>query len=74
LNAAFQKLHTLKSCVKVVMALATLAGGLLLIRLCGEKRLQRFLNFIFFRRKYQKNAMTHEGREQTMVSHNVISN
>ena len=47
------KCHTLKSCAGVVFIGAAVAGMLLIIRLVGEKRLQRFLNFIllFKRRK-----------------------
>lgn len=42
------KSHTFKSCAGVVLIGATVAGLFLIIRLVGEKRLQRFLNFIFF--------------------------
>ena len=46
------KCHTFKSCAGVILIGAAVAGFLLMIRLVGEKRLQRFLNFIlFFRRK-----------------------
>ena len=46
------KCHTLKSCVSVVFIGTAVAGMLLIIRLVGEKRLQRFLNFIlFFKRR-----------------------
>ncbi len=55
------------------MALATLAGGLFLIRLCGEERLQRFFNIVFIGRYYQKKALTHEGQRHSVVSHDLIS-
>ena len=42
------KCHTLKSCAGVVFIGAAVAGMLLIIRLVGEIRLQRFLNFILF--------------------------
>ena len=73
LSTVFQKLVTLKSCAKVVMALATLAGGLFLIRVCGEERLQRIVNTIFMEGYYQKNEITHEDRIQSAVSHNLTS-
>lgn len=41
------KCHTFKSCAGVVLIGAAVAGFLLIIRLVGEKRLQRFVNFIF---------------------------
>ena len=73
MNSVIQKLDTLKSCAKVVLALATLAGGLFLIRVCGEERLQRFVNTIFMGGYYQKNAITHQDRTQSVVSDNLIS-
>ena len=49
---ACDKCHTLKSCAGVVFITTALAAMLLIIRLVGEKRLQRCLNFIlFFRRR-----------------------
>ncbi len=45
------KCHTFKSCAGVVLIGAAVAGFLLIIRLVGEKRLQRFLYFIFFLRR-----------------------
>jgi hypothetical protein len=49
------KCHTFKSCAGVVLIGATVAGFFLIIRLVGEKRLQRFLNFIFiFKRRKPK--------------------
>jgi hypothetical protein len=42
------KCHTLKSCAGVVLIAAAAAGMILIIRLVGEIRLQRFLNFILF--------------------------
>jgi hypothetical protein len=46
------KCHTLKSCAGVLLIAAAVAGTLLIIRLLGEKRLQRYLDFIiFFHRK-----------------------
>jgi hypothetical protein len=48
----FDKYHTLKSCAGVVLIGAVAAGMILIIRLVGEIRLQRFLNFIlFFKRR-----------------------
>jgi hypothetical protein len=48
------KYHTLKSCTGVVLIGAAAAGMILIIRLVGEIRLQRFLNFIlFFKRRNQ---------------------
>lgn len=54
------KCHTFKSCAGVVFIAAVVAGFLLTIRLVGEKRLQRFLNFILFRRKEAKLALVSE--------------
>ena len=46
------KCHTFKSFVGVVLIGAAVSGMLIIIRLVGEKKLQRFLNFIlFFKRK-----------------------
>ena len=46
------KCHTLKSCVGVVFITTAVAAMLLIIRLVGENRLQRFLNFILlFKRR-----------------------
>ena len=46
------KCHTLKSCAGVVFIGTAVAAMLLIIRLVGEIRLQRFLNFIlFFKRR-----------------------
>ena len=42
------KCHTLKSCIGVVLIGTAVAAMLLIIRLVGEIRLQRFLNFILF--------------------------
>ena len=42
------KCHTLKSCAGVVLIGIAAAGMLLIIRVVGEIRLQRFLNFILF--------------------------
>jgi len=42
------KCHTLKSAASVVLIGAAVAGMLIIIRIVGEKRLQRFLNFILF--------------------------
>lgn len=50
------KFHTLKSCAGVVLIGATAAGLILIIRLVGEIRLQRFLNFILFF-KHRKPAL-----------------
>ena len=52
---------TVKSCAAVVL-LGTVAAALfLIIRLVGEKRLERFLNFVFrFRRKETKAGLTAE--------------
>ena len=49
-----EKLDTLKSCLKVIMALATLAAGLLLIRLFGENRIQCFIGNVLPEKKAQK--------------------
>ncbi|MEJ2221413.1 MAG: hypothetical protein P8X80_11420 [Desulfobacterales bacterium] len=38
--------HTLKSCVSVIFIGTVLSAMLVIIRLVGEKRLQRFLNFM----------------------------
>ena len=46
---------TFKTCASVFIVTAVIAGSLLIIRLVGEKKLQRFLSFIlFFRRKEPK--------------------
>jgi hypothetical protein len=42
------KCHTLKSCAGVVLIGTAVAAMILIIRLVGEIRLQRFLNFILF--------------------------
>ena len=42
------KCHTLKSCAGVVFIGTAVAAMILIIRLVGEIRLQRFLNFILF--------------------------
>ena len=38
--------HTLKSCISVIFIGTAVAAMLVIIRLMGEKRLQRFLSFI----------------------------
>jgi len=45
------QISTLKSCVGVALVGAALAGGFLLIRLVGEERLQRFLEYFYLRIK-----------------------
>jgi len=47
------KCHTLKSCIGVVFIGTAVAVMLLIIRLVGETRLQRFLNFILFFKRRQ---------------------
>ena len=49
------KCHTLKSCTGVVLVGAVVAAMILIIRLVGEIRLQRFLDFLlFFKRRKPK--------------------
>ena len=45
---ACDRCHTLKSCAGVVFITTAVAAVLLTIRLVGEKRLQRCLDFILF--------------------------
>ncbi len=52
--------HTVKSCAGVVLIGATVAGGLLIIRLVGERRFQRFLNMLLFKRKEEDAELTTE--------------
>lgn len=42
------KCHTFKSCAGVFLITAIVAGFLIMVRLVGEKRLQRFLDFVFW--------------------------
>jgi hypothetical protein len=51
-----KKLSAFTICVKFVMALVTLAGGLLLIRLFGEKRIQWILNNVLPKKQIQEQA------------------
>jgi hypothetical protein len=56
------KCHTLKSCAGVVLIGAAVAGMLLIIRLVGEARLLRFLNFIlFFKHRKPELELVSEG-------------
>lgn len=48
-----EKYTTLKSCAAVVLLGAAVAAGLLIIRLVGEKRSERFLKILFFLRRRQ---------------------
>jgi hypothetical protein len=73
LKTRFQRFDALKSCAKIVMAMAILAGGLLLIRLFGEERLQRFLDMVFLEKKYSKNTMEPENHSAFIVSINSTS-
>ena len=51
----YDKCHTLKSCTGVVLIGATVAAMILVIRLVGEIRFQRFLDFLlFFKRRKPK--------------------
>ena len=70
----FPKLDALKSCVTIVMALVIFAGGLLIIRLCGEHRLQRFLDMTFLEKRYSKNTMVPKNTSPVIVSKNSTSN
>jgi hypothetical protein len=47
------KCDTFKSCAGVIIIAGVLAGAILLIRLVGEQRLQRFLYFALFLRRKQ---------------------
>ena len=48
----FDNYNTFKSCAGVFLVVAAIAGGLLIIRLVGETRLQGFLNMLLsFKRK-----------------------
>ena len=59
--------HTLKSCAGVVFITTAVAAMLLIIRLVGEKKLQRILNFIllFKRREPELNLVS-----EALVNHN----
>jgi hypothetical protein len=74
LKTRFKKLDALKSCAKIVMALAILAGGLLLIRLCGEHRLQRFLDMTFLEKRYSKSTLVPKNPSAAIVSKKSTSN
>ena len=52
----------------VVVALATLAGGLLLIRICGEQRLQGLLNMAFLKKTIPDNAVVSKNHHPAMIS------
>jgi hypothetical protein len=67
-KSSFGKLNALKSCAKVVIALATLAGGLLLIRICGEQRLQSLLDMAFLKRNIPDNTAVSNDHHSAMVS------
>lgn len=67
-ESRFNKLDALKGCAAVVIALATLAGGLLLIRLCGEKRLQSLLDMSFLKKIIPNDTVVSENHPSTMVS------
>ena len=55
------KCHTIKSCAGVFVVTAIVAGFLIMIRLVGEKRLQRFLNLILcFKRSEPKHDLVSE--------------
>jgi hypothetical protein len=71
MRSRFQKFDALKSCAKVVMALTTLAGGLLLIRICGEQRLQRFFNMALLAIRYSKSILVQKSNSAAMVSNHV---
>jgi hypothetical protein len=65
------KCHTLKSCAGVVFIGTAVAAMILIIRLVGEIRLQRFLNFILFFQRSEpeldliSEALAPESRSQT---------
>ncbi len=46
--------HTIKSCAGVILIGAMAAGAMLIIRLVGERRLQRFLGIFFYLRRRPK--------------------
>ena len=52
----------------VVIALATLAGGLLLIRVCGEQRLQSVLDMAFLKKMIPDNTAVSKNQPPAMVS------
>jgi hypothetical protein len=55
------KYMTLKSCAAVVLLGTLVAAGFLIIRVVGEKRLERFLKMIlFFRHKEPNQGLTAE--------------
>ncbi len=63
------KYMTLKSCAAVTILGAAVAAGFLIIRVVGEKRLERFLKFILcFRNKKPSASVTAE----VFVSENRI--
>ena len=64
----FEKLNALKSFAKVVIALATLAGGLLLIRVCGEQRLQSLIDMAFLKKTVPDNAVVSKDHHPALVS------
>ena len=52
----------------VVIALATLAGGLLIIRVCGEQRLQSLIDMAFWKKTVPDKAMVASDHHLTVVS------
>ena len=72
-KSRFEKFLILKSCATVVIALATLAGGLLLIRLCGEQRLQSLLDMSFLKKACPQNDGVSENHPAAMVANQTHS-
>jgi hypothetical protein len=73
LKTKFQKIDVLKSCVKIVVALVIFAGGLLIIRICGEKRLQRFLDMTLLEKRYAKNTVVPQDSPPAIDTNNATS-
>jgi hypothetical protein len=57
----------------VVIALATLAGGLLIIRICGEQRLQSLLDMSFLKKIIPDTSVVSKHHPAKMVSDHAHS-
>jgi hypothetical protein len=68
MKTKFPKWNAIKGCAMVVIALATLAGGLLLIRVCGEQRLQSALDMAFLKKITPDNTAASKDQHPAMVS------
>jgi hypothetical protein len=69
----FKKIDAVKSCAAVVIALAVLAGGLLIIRLCGEQRLQSLLDMSFLKKIITDTNVVSKNHPAKMISDHAHS-